>query len=130
TLTFVLRNLPKHLIIFGVGAYSMDIVFSSNIAATVQAWSQEHLSWHWIFWNAVWMTPLMMSCVYLGVPGQPLPPKEVRPNWRGFLYASFGFSLLYAALDQGERLDWLKSGVIVGLFAAGLLMLGAAGVRR
>src|SRR5215475_5930338 len=65
TLTFVLRNLPKHLIIFGVGAYSIDIVFSSNIALAIQAWYQEHLSWHWIFWNAVWITPLMMTCVYL-----------------------------------------------------------------
>jgi DHA2 family multidrug resistance protein len=130
TLTFVLRNLPKRLIIFGVAAYSMDIVFSSNIAASVQAWYQEHLSWHWIFWNAALITPLMMICVYLGVPGQPMPPKERRPSWRGFLYASFGFSLLFAALDQGERLDWFKSGVIVGLFAAGLLMLGAAVLRR
>src|SRR5215510_4790515 len=130
TLTFVLRNLPKHLIIFGIAAYSIDIVFSSNIALAVQAWYQEHLSWHWIFWFAAWVTPLMMICIYFGVPRQPMPPKEKRPNWRGFLYASFGFSLLFAALDQGERLDWFNSGVIVGLFAAGLLMLGAALVRR
>jgi len=130
TLTFVLRNLPKHLIIFGVAAYSMDIVFSSNIANAVQAWYQEHLSWHWIFWNAAWITPLMMICIYFGIPRQPMPPKETWPNWRGFLYASFGFSLLFAALDQGERLDWFNSGVIVGLFAAGLFMLAAAVVRR
>jgi DHA2 family multidrug resistance protein len=130
TLSFVLRNLPKHLIIFGVAAYSMDIVFSSNIAVAVQAWYQEHLSWHWIFWNAALITPLMMACVYLGVPRQPIAPKETRPNWRGFLYASFGFSLLFAGLDQGERLDWFRSGVIVGFFAAGLLLLGAAVVRR
>ena len=130
TLTFVLRNLPKHLIIFGVASYSMDIVFSSNIALAVQAWYQEHLSWRWIFWNAAWITPLMMICIYFGIPRQPMPPKETWPNWRGFLYASFGFSLLFAALDQGERLDWFNSGVIVALFAAGLLMLGAALVRR
>jgi len=108
----------------------MDIVFSSNIAAAVQAWYQEHLSWHWIFWNAAWITPLMMICIYFGIPRQPMPPKETRPNWRGFLYASLGFSLLYAALDQGERLDWFNSGVIVALCAAGLLLLGAAVLRR
>ena len=130
TLTFVLRNLPKHLIIFGVGAYSMDIVFSSNIAASVQAWYNEYLSWRWIFWNAALVTPFMMTCVYFGVPRQPMPATETRPNWRGFLYASLGFSLLYAALDQGERLDWFNSGVIVALCAAGLLLLGAAVLRR
>jgi len=50
------------------------------------------------------------------MPWQPLPkPKEgqPKPNWRGFLYASLGFSLLYIALDQGQRLDWLNSGTIV-----------------
>jgi len=38
--------------------------------------------------------------------------------------------LLYGALDQGERLDWLHSGVIVAMLVAGLFLLAAAYVRR
>jgi DHA2 family multidrug resistance protein len=38
--------------------------------------------------------------------------------------------LLYGALDQGERLDWLHSGVIVAMLTAGLFLVGAAWVRR
>jgi len=41
-----------------------------------------------------------------------------------------GLSMTYAALDQGERLDWLNSGLIVGLFAAAILLFAAATVRR
>jgi len=37
---------------------------------------------------------------------------------------------LYAALDQGERLDWLHSGTIVAMSAAGLFLLVATVVRR
>jgi MFS transporter, DHA2 family, multidrug resistance protein len=128
TMTFVLTALPKRLIIFGIAAYAADIVFVSNFASAVEGWYVDHLSWRWIFWNAALVTPLMMLCVYFGIPRQ--PAIGLRPNWRGFAYFSLGLSLLYAALDQGERLDWLNSGLIVALFAAGLFLLGAAIVRR
>jgi MFS transporter, DHA2 family, multidrug resistance protein len=58
TLTFALTALPKRLIIFAVAAYAADIVFTSNIAAALQGWFAEHLSWHWFFWNAGVFTPL------------------------------------------------------------------------
>jgi len=128
TLTFVLTALPKRLIIFGIAAYAADIVFVSNFASAVEGWYVDHLSWRWIFWNAALLAPLMMLCVYFGIPRQ--RTAALRPNWRGFAYFSLGLSLLYAALDQGERLDWLNSGVIVALFAAGIFLLAAALVRR
>jgi DHA2 family multidrug resistance protein len=128
TMTFVLTALPKRLIIFGIAAYAADIVFVSNFASAVEGWYIDHLSWRWIFWNAALFTPLMMLCVYFGIPRQAVPGP--RANWRGFAYFSLGFSLLYAALDQGERLDWLNSGVIVGLLAAGLFLVAASVIRR
>jgi DHA2 family multidrug resistance protein len=94
----------------------------------IEGWYVEHLSWHWIFWNAAIFTPLMIICVYFGIPRQRLA--EVRANWRGFVYFSLGLSLLYGAMDQGERLDWLNSGVIVAMLSAGTLLLAASLVRR
>jgi len=129
TMTFVLTALPKRLIIFGIAAYAADIVFSSNIASALEGWYVEHLSWRWIFWNAAIFSPIMMLCVYFGIPRRP-PPAGPRPSWRGFAYFSVGLSLLYGALDQGERLYWLNSGVIVAMFAAGIFLVAAAGVRR
>ncbi len=128
TLTFVLTALPKRLIIFGIAAYAADIVFVSNFASALEGWYVEHLSWHWIFWNAALFTPLMMICVYFGIPQR--HPAGPGPSWRGFAYFSLGLSLIYGALDQGERLDWLNSGVVVGLFVAGLFLLAAALARR
>ena len=128
TLTFVLTALPKRLIIFGIAAYAADIVFVSNVASAIEGWYVGNLSWHWIFWNAALFTPLMMICVYFGIPRQ--PRGDARPNWRGFAYFSLGLSLLYGAMDQGERLDWLNSGVIVAMLTAGTFLLGAALVRR
>ncbi len=59
TLTFVLNALPKRLIIFGMAAYAADIVFVSNFASSVEGWYVEHLSWHWIFWNASAFAPII-----------------------------------------------------------------------
>jgi MFS transporter, DHA2 family, multidrug resistance protein len=133
TLSFVLRNLPMRYVLIGIAMYAMDIIFTTNFATSLEAWYIDHLSWRWIFWNSAALTPIMMVLIYFGIPWQPLPqPKEgqPKPNWRGFLYASLGFSLLYIALDQGQRLDWLNSGTVVGLIVSGVFLLLATVVRR
>src|SRR6201993_635616 len=79
TMTFVLTTLPKRLIIFGIAAYAADIVFVSNIASLLEGWYIEHLSWHWIFWTAAVGAPVMMVCVYFGIPRRPAPV-EPKPS--------------------------------------------------
>src|ERR1700761_6627119 len=128
TMTFVLTDLPKRLIIFGIAAYAADIVFVSNIANLQEGWYIEHLSWRWIFWTAALFAPVMMLCIYFGIPRR--PSVDPRPSWRGFTYFSLGLALLYGALDQGERLDWFNSGTIVAMSATGVLFVAAALVRR
>lgn len=128
TMTFVLTALPKRLIIFGIAAYAADIVFISNIASLLEGWYIEHLSWHWIFWTAAIVAPVMMICVYFGIPRR--PSVDPRPSWRGFTYFSLGLALLYGALDQGERLDWFNSGTIAAMCVTGVLFLAATLVRR
>lgn len=133
TLSFVLRSLPMRYVLLGIAMYAMDILVTTTFATSLEAWFTDHLSWRWIFWNGAVLTPVMMILIYFGMPWQPLPhPKEgqPKPNWRGFLYASLGFALLYIALDQGQRLDWLNSGTIVGLIVSGVFLLLGTAVRR
>jgi DHA2 family multidrug resistance protein len=133
TLSFVLRNLPMRYVLLGIAMYAMDILITTNLATSLEAWLMDHLSWRWIFWSGAVLTPAMMLLIYFGMPWQPLPQtkeEQPKPNWRGFLYASLGFSLLYMALDQGQRLDWMNSGVIVALGAAGVFLLIVTAVRR
>src|ERR1700722_19697031 len=118
TMTCVLTALPKRLIIFGIAAYAADIVFVSNIASLLEAWYVNYLSWKWIFWTAAVATPVMMLCVFFGIPRRPSPGPT--PSWRGFAYFSASLALIYGALDQGERRYWLNSGVIVAMLVSGL----------
>src|SRR5262249_37408022 len=43
----------------------------------------------------------------------------------GMFFAAAGFSMLYAALDQGNRLDWLNSGLICGLLLGAAVLIAA-----
>jgi MFS transporter, DHA2 family, multidrug resistance protein len=133
TLSFVLRNLPMRFVLVGIAMYAADILVTTNFAVYLEGWLIDHLSWRWIFWNGAVLTPIMIVLIYFGIPWQPLPqPKEgqPKPNWRGFLYASLGFSFLFIALDQGQRLDWLNSGTIVALLVSAVFLLTATLVRH
>jgi DHA2 family multidrug resistance protein len=131
TLSYALRALPMRYVSYAIGIYSMDIVGATSVGTSLEAWYVEHLSWHWIFWQSALLTPLMMVCIYLAIPNPP-PRSGPKPvlSWRGFLYGSLALSLIFGALDQGERLDWLHSGVIVGLLVAAGFLLVVTTIRR
>jgi len=131
TLTFALRSIPPRVLPFTVALYATCVDFAVNIAPSLYGWFRDHLSWRWMFWNSVPLTILMMVFIYYGIPPSPAPKRKGSPpSFAGFLYGSAGFATLYAALDQGERLDWWRSGVFTGLFVAGAFLLLCGFVRR
>jgi len=131
TLTFALRNIPLPLLPFTLALYATSVDGAVNIAPSLFGWYREHLSYHWMFWNSAVITPIMAACIFYGIPAPP-PKKSAAqpPSFAGFLYASAGFAMLYAALDQGQRLDWWRSGLYNALFFGGVFFLTCSLVRR
>src|SRR6202166_43432 len=131
TLTFALRNIPLKFLPFTIALYATFVDGAVNIAPTLYGWYRDHLSWHWMFWNSAMITPLMMVCIYYGIPAAPAPKRSSEaPSFAGFLYASAGLAMILGAIEQGERLDWWRSGVFTALFAGGSFFLLCALVRR
>lgn len=131
TLTFALRNIPPRFLPFTLALYATSVDGAVNIAPTLYGWYREHLSFHWMFWNSAWLTPVMIACIFYGIPAAPAAKRSGPvPSFAGFLYASAGFALLFAALDQGQRLDWWRSGLFNGLFFGAMIFLLAALIRR
>jgi DHA2 family multidrug resistance protein len=131
TLTFALRNIPLRYLPFTIAFYATFVDGAVNIAPSLYGWYRDHLSWHWMFWNSALIAPLMMICIYLGIP--PAPPRKkggAVPSFAGFLYLSMGLALIFAALQQGQRLDWWRSGEFNAWFWSGSLFLLWALVRR
>ena len=116
TLSFVLRNTPPKAWAYGIAVYALNLEVSLNVSASLEGWYTDHLSWRFIFWQNV---PFAIIMVLLFVPGRKAgagrpPPGRVRIILR-FIFGGFGFALIYAALDQGNRLDWLNSPLVIGL---------------
>ena len=130
TLTFALRNIPLRFLPFTIALYATFVDGAVNIAPSLYGWYRDHFSWQWMFWNSALITPVMMACVYFGIPASPASKKSSAPSFAGFLYASAGLALLLGACEQGERLDWWRSGTFTALFAGGSLLLLCAVVRR
>src|SRR5262245_53822546 len=131
TLTFALRNIPIRYLAVTLALYATLIEGAVNFAPSLYGFCRDHLSWEWMFWTSAVVTPVMMACVYYGIPESPKRPRSGEPpSFVGFFYASAGFALLYAALDQGQRLDWWRSGVFTALFTAGTFLLLCSAVRR
>src|ERR1700691_5617757 len=124
TLSFILLNTPPKYWAFGIAIYSLNLELSLNISASLEGWYVEHHSWRWIFLQNVPLALLMTLCLRRGIAIKPItvrPPSDLF----GLAAGGIGLALIYAALDQGNRLDWLNSGLVCALLASGTLLLGA-----
>src|ERR1700761_3051906 len=132
TLTFALRVAPLRYLPITMAFYATFIEGAVNVAPSLYGWYREHLSWHWMFWNSAVIVPVMFVCIYFGIPAPPPRKKDgpAPPSFVGFLYLSAGLALMFAAFQQGQRLDWWRSGVYNGLFWSGAFFTLCALIRR
>src|SRR6266851_3920219 len=131
TLTFALRIAPVRFLPFVLAFYATSIDGAVNVAPSLYGWYRDQLSWHWMFWGSALIAPVMMICICFGIPSAPARKKgSSAPSFVGFLYLSAGLALMLAALQQGQRLDWWRSGVFNALFWSGAFFTLCALVRR
>jgi MFS transporter, DHA2 family, multidrug resistance protein len=122
TLSYILLNMPPKYWAFGIALYALNLELSLNISASLEGYYIDYHSWRWIFWQNVPLALIMSLCLRLGIHQTPIkvqPPRDVF----ALITGGAGFGLIYAALDQGNRLNWLGSGLIWGLLIAGILLL-------
>jgi DHA2 family multidrug resistance protein len=126
TLSYILRNMPPKYWAFGIALYALNLELSLNISASLEGYYLEHHSWRWIFWQNVPLALIMTVCLRAGI-SPALPPLAQRPplDLFGLCSGGVGLALIYAALDQGNRLDWLNSGLEWGLLCGGALLIAA-----
>lgn len=124
TLAFILQVLAPRWWSWGLAAYAFRFVFSQNITDALEAFYGENGWWAWLFWQNIGLCAVMFVLIRLGMPRRPIDVALLKTgDWPGVIYVGIGLTLLYAGLDQGNRLDWLESGTVVALLAGGGLML-------
>ncbi len=124
TLSFILLNMPPKYWAFGIAIYALNLELSLNVSASLEGWYVENHSWRWIFWQNVPLALIMSLCLHRGIASKPITTQPPR-DWFGLVAGGSSLALIYAALDQGNRLNWLNSGLVWALMSAGMLLLVA-----
>jgi DHA2 family multidrug resistance protein len=120
TLMIVFRNLPTRWWLPAIALYSIRVGFAFDTSSSLVGFYVDHLGWQWVYWQSVVIAPLMGLMVYLGTPNDPVNRALLREaDWGGMLLLGVSVSMIYAGLDQGNRLDWLGSGTVMALLVGG-----------
>jgi DHA2 family multidrug resistance protein len=123
TLMIIFRNLPIRWWLPAIAIYSIRVGFSLDTSTSLVGFYVDHWGWQWLYWQGVVIAPLMGLMVYLGTPREPVNKVLLRhADWGGMLLLGTGVSMIYAGLDQGNRLDWLGSGTVMALLLGGGLL--------
>lgn len=123
TLMIIFRNLPMRWWLPAIALYSIRVGFALDTSSSLVGFYVEHLGWQWLYWQSVLLAPLMGLMVYLGTPSEPVNRALLREaDWGGMLLLGASVSMIYAGLDQGNRLDWLGSGTVMALLVGGAVL--------
>ncbi|MGJ4930597.1 MFS transporter [Bradyrhizobium sp. HKCCYLS2038] len=123
TLMIVFRNLPIRWWLPAISIYAIRVGFALDTSTSLVGFYVEHLGWQWLYWQGVVLAPLMALMVYLGTPAEPVNRALLeKADWGGMLLLGCAVSMIYAGLDQGNRLDWLQSGTVMALLSGGAVL--------
>ena len=116
-----LRFLPPPIRLHGLALFAMSATFSPNVALWLAALCVDRLEdWRWAFWHTIPLGLVAMALVGWGIPKMPMATARLQQaNWPGMALGMPGLALVAVGVDQGVRLDWLHSPLIMGALGAG-----------
>lgn len=119
-----LRFLPPPIRLHGLALYALTATFAPNVALWLGAeWLDHFEDWRWVYWHIIPIAVLAAALIAWGIPKMPAAlPRFRQANWAGCALGVVGLSLLVAGLDQGTRLDWFNSPLIVQCLGYGALL--------
>jgi DHA2 family multidrug resistance protein len=117
----MLRFLPAPVRLHGLAFFAMTATFAPNISVWLAALSVQALSdWRWLYWQLVPCGLLAAAMVAWGIPGAPGALARLRTaNWFGMALGVPGLVLVVVGIDQGVRLDWFASPLILAALLVG-----------
>ncbi len=125
-MTVALRFLPPQFKLYGLSAYVLTATFGPNVATALAAFWTDVVGWQWVFWQVI--PPCLLAAVLVGygIPQDPLRLERFKQmDVVGMLTGTSGIGLMVLFLQQGERLDWLNSPLLVVMLLTSIALLTA-----
>lgn len=119
-----LRFFPTSVRLYGLALYSLTATFAPNVALWLAAlWTDQLFDWRFVYWQILPLAAFSLWAVWWGIPQDPVRLDRFKHfDLLGLLAGAASLSMVVIAFDQGERLDWFNSALIIWL------LLGAAGL--
>lgn len=124
TIMIIFRNLPVRWWVPAFAIYAFRLAFSQSVGVVLLGFYETHLSWQWVYWQDILLAPAIGVLVALGTPVEKTDRGLLaQADWGGMALLGTGSALIYVGLDQGDRLDWLQSGLVTTLLVAGAVLI-------
>ena len=119
-----LRFLPPPIRLHGLALYAMTATFAPNVALWIATFCVDQMAdWRWVYWQIIPIGLVAMALVAWGIPKMPLAlPRLKQGNWLGMALGVPGLGALAIGMDQGVRLDWFNSHLVVAALGFGSVL--------
>jgi len=126
-LTIALRVVPPPIRLYALSVYAMTATLTPNLATSFAAlWIGGVRDWHFVFLQPIPWCAVAAACVWWGVKQEPPQYDRLRRfDWAGLVFVATGWGSLTIVFEQGDRLDWFNSPLIVVLTVVALVSLPA-----
>jgi DHA2 family multidrug resistance protein len=119
TLMTAFRNLDRKFWIFALAFYVLRIPFAQNLGLYTAGSYSQTIGWQWLYWQGAIVAPVIGLLFWFGAKPAKIDRDLLgRADWGGMAIFGTALTTLYFALDQGNRLDWFRSGLVVILLSA------------
>lgn len=123
TLATVFANLNPRWWMIALGAYTVRLTLTLHSGVGLTGFYVESGFWPAIYWQAAASALVLVAVAAMSIPDRPANRALwARSNKGEIALFCVGLALLYAGLDQGNRLDWWSSGFVTAAVCGGLAM--------
>lgn len=124
TLMTAFRNLDRKYWIIALAFYVVRIPFAQNLGLYAAGSYSQTIGWQWLYWQDALIAPAIGVLVLFGAKSVTTDKSLLeRADWGGMAILGVALTMLFVALDQGNRLDWFQSGFIVSMLTASAFLL-------
>ncbi|MGG4605100.1 MFS transporter [Paenalcaligenes sp. Me131] len=130
TISLALRSVQPRFWLIVMAAYSLRVSTGMDGGMGVSAFLVEEISWHWVYWAAAIMAPMIAWLAWKAMPLTPVDKEGLRQaDWAGMALLCLGLVMVFVGMESAERLGWWDSGLVVSTIAGGALLFGSAVIR-
>jgi DHA2 family multidrug resistance protein len=122
----IFRNMSVRWWLPCLAIYVFRLPFAFNTGVSLIGFYVQEIGWQWIYWQGALITPVMALLARLGAPRERANRELLASaDWGGMALLGAGLALMYAGLDQGNRLDWFESGFVTSALVCGGVLVVA-----